>query len=94
MKSPSILRGALAVPVAALDLLLELALEAPAVEQPCEVVVLGQRHELLLHPLAARDVLDLADEVLGHAIRVVDQRDRYVHPCLVAALLKKRFAIA
>ncbi len=61
-------RGLLAVAPAAADLALELLLEAPAVPQVGQCVVVGQALQALLQALALADVLDLGDEVLGRAV--------------------------
>ena len=58
-------RRAIAVAAAERHLPLKLALEAPAVEQVGQRVVLGEVNEALLEQLALSDVLDLRDEVLG-----------------------------
>ena len=73
-------RGVLAVARAALDLALELLLEAAAVRQPGERVLLGLEPQLLLELLALGDVLDLADEVKRPAVLVGRERHREQHP--------------
>ena len=73
-------RGALAVARAALDLALELLLEAAAVGEARERVVLGLVAQLLLQLAALGEVLDLADEVQRPAVLVGRQRDRQQRP--------------
>ena len=67
-------------PAAARDLALELLVEAPAVEQPAQRVVVGEVAQLLLAPAPRVDVLDLRDPVERLAVGAVDERRREVRP--------------
>jgi hypothetical protein len=73
-------RGVLGVAGAALDLALQLLLEAAAVRKARERVVLGLVAQLLLQLAALGEVLDLADEVERPAVFVGRERDRQQRP--------------
>src|SRR5436190_22488273 len=73
-------RGALRIAGAAADLAQELLLEAPAVPEAGERVVVREAVQVLLDPLALGDVLDLGDEVQGPTVLVAHDRDRQQDP--------------
>src|SRR6185437_15257823 len=68
------------VPAGPSELTRELAVEAVAVEQPCQRVVSGEVLELALEALALVDVLGLADAVQRCATVVTDERGGHEHP--------------
>ena len=62
----------------------DLELEAAAVEQAGQRVVVGHVLQLLLEALALRDVLDLGEQVVGAALGVAHDRDVHLHADRVA----------
>ena len=73
-------RAAMAVALGRSQRAVELLLEAAAVEQPGQRVVVGEVLQLALEALALGDVDDLADAVGGPAGLVGDGGDGHQHP--------------